>query len=886
MNSLHKLRLRFRALFQKQKLDAQMDDEMRSHIEMQTQENIDFGMHPDEAHYAALRQFGWIESIKETCRDQRGVSWLENLGRDLRYEVRQMLKNPGFTTVAVLTLTLGVGVNLALFAMLNELMLRPKPVANPDELWAIEPATTAGQPIGFAVSRAYYEAIRQRPGAFKRVIGYAGIMPKLRTEEGAEIVYAELVSDDYFSFLGVTPALGRGFLLEEDAKPGTHNVAVISHAFWQSQFGGAANVIGSNVTLNGKVVEIVGVAPREFAGLDFMQPVLWIPTSMEKLLDPHPNYRFVGRLGDQAQAETARVALAPVVSEITSRGMIPGYESYGYASLFQGVHLEPIGRGSLGVASNRKEILDFLKGAGIATVLLLLIAGANVASLFLARALQRRKEMATRLALGATRGALVRQLVGEGILIAALGTAGAVLAFSWIGGTITQFASWWRGPALHPVFDLRLFIFAAVSLLLVGIGFSLFPALSATNFQPFSSLKDAEGADGSDRKRAWLRHTLIVAQIVGSLMLLCGATLCLRSISKQLAVDVGFRSDRLAIAPLNLERIGFTTNTVAAQLAGIAHRISLIPGVEQVGLSTSEPLSGRYSNVGPGELEGYENPEPGPILFDYAEVGPDVFAALGIPVLRGHEIGHTDIELDRRIALVNESFVNKFWPGQEPLGKRVQSLDVEVVGVVKDVRYSRFVTAPKPMMFTMRWKEGLLHPYLLIRAKRDPRQVISGVRAELARIHPKLLQGEICTLRDTMKNALGIQHTALRILGILGGLALTLSVIGTYGVMAYLVTRRTREIGLRIALGATRGAVMKLILTAGLRLGFIALAIGLPLAIGAAGILRHQLAGISPFDPPSFIVVASCVLIALICACWFPARRAAKVEPMETLRYE
>ena len=235
---------------------------------------------------------------------------------------------------------------------------------------------------------------------------------------------------------------------------------------------------------------------------------------------------------------------------------------------------------------------------------------------------------------------------------------------------------------------------------------------------------------------------------------------------------------------------------------------------------------------------------------------------------------------------MNESFVKKFWPGQEPLGKRIERLGVEVIGVVKDVRYSRFDTPPKPMMFSLQWKEFLLHPHLLIRAKRDPRQLISGVRAELAHIHPKLLQGDIYTLRDTMKNALSIQHTALRILGILGGLALTLSMIGTYGVMAYLVMRRTREIGLRIALGATRGAVMKRILTAGLRLGFIALAIGLPLAIGAAGVLRQQLAGISPFDPASFIVVASCVVMALICACWLPARRASKVDPMEALRYE
>ena len=806
--------------------------------------------------------------------------------QDFRYAFRQLLKNPGFTAVAVVTLALGIGANTGLFAILNELLLRPKPVANPDELWAIEPADPAGQPFGHGmVFRPYYDAIRQHASVFRGVIGYAGIMPKLRTKEGAERIYAELVSGDYFSFLGVAPALGRGFLPEEDAKPGTHSVAVISHAFWQSQFGGAADVIGNTVTLNEKVIEIVGVAPREFTGLDFMQPALWMPASMEKSLAEFTSYRFVGRLSDPGLIATAANLLGPVVADVTKE--MSGSAQYSFDRRFQGVHLEPIGRGSLGVASSRKRILDFLKFAALATALLLLIACANVASLFLARALQRRKEMATRLALGATRGVLVRQLVGEGILIAALGTAGALLAFSWSGGIITQFASWWRGPELHPALDLRLLLFAIGTLLLVGVGFSLFPSLSATGFEPFNALKDAEGGDGSDRKRAWLRHTLIVAQIVGSLVLLCGATLCLRSMRKQLAVDVGFRSDRLVIAPLNLERIGFTTNTVVAELAEIARRVSLIPGVEQVGVSSRELFAGWDSMQYVSQIEGYSSLDDNSRVIVYADVGPGAFGGMGVTVLRGREFSQEDTDLGRKV-VVNESFVEKFWPGQEPLGKHIQQhvQESEVIGVVKDVRFSRFNARPKPMMFILASKESLLHPKLLIRAKRDPRQLISSVRAELARIHPRLVQGEVSTLRDTMKNALAIQLGALRVLSVLGGLALALAVLGIYGVMAYLVTRRTREIGVRIALGATSGAVMNLILTAGLRLGFIALAIGLPLALGAAGLLRHQLAGISPFDPLSFMAVTLSVLTALICACWLPARRAAKVDPMEALRYE
>src|SRR5256886_13042416 len=406
---------------------------------------------------------------------------------DLKFAFRQLLKNPGFTAVAVLTLALGIGANLGLFAMLNELLLRPKPVVNPDELWAIEPADSAGQPVFANACRPYYEAVRQHARVFKGVVGYAGIMAKLRTKEAAERIYVELVSGDYFSFLGITPALGRWFLPEEDAKMGTHSVAVISYGFWQRQLGESADVIGSTVTLNGKVIEIIGVAPREFIGLDFMPPALWLPTSMEKLMDETTRYHCVGRLAEPKLAVAAADLISPVVTEVTkelSGFKDPQWSRYGLSPNFQGVRLEPIGRGLLGVAFVQKRILDFLKFAGVATVLLLLIACANVASLFLVRAMQRRKEMATRLALGATRGALVRQLVGEGILIAALGTAGALLAFSWIGGVITPVASWWRGAGLPPPLPPRAPPFFLRGFVLLGGGFCLLSSPRAARFPP------------------------------------------------------------------------------------------------------------------------------------------------------------------------------------------------------------------------------------------------------------------------------------------------------------------------------------------------------------------------------------------------------------------
>ena len=807
------------------------------------------------------------------------------LWQDIRFGIRMLARNPSLTAVAVLTLALGIGANLALFGILNEMLLRPKPVARPHELWAIEPADAAGQPVYANICWPYYEAIRREGRVFKGLIGYAGIMPKLRMEEGVERVGAELVSGDYFSFLGVVPVLGRGFLPEEEAQTGAHTVAVISHAFWQSQFGGTTDVLGKTVTLNDTLVEIVGVAARGFTGLGFGQPSLWMPASMEPMLGELTVYDLVGRLTEPGLAAAAADLLTPIAAEVTkelSGFKDPRWSRYGVSPNFHRIRLDPVGRGLLGTSYLRPKVLGFLQFAGVATVLLLLIASANIASLFLARALQRRKEMATRAALGATRGTLVRQLVCEGVLVAICGTVGALLVFSWVGATIIRFASWWPGPSLRPVLDVRVLLFAAVGALVVGVGFSLLPALQAAGFQPFAAIKDG---GGSGRKRSWLRHGLIIAQVTGSLVLLCGATLCLRSMSRQLSVDLGYRCDRLASASLDMERVGFTEATVLPQLADIIRRVTLVPGVEQVCVSPIEPFSGLKTQLPVEELEGYNSPDGDPVLVGFfPRVGPGTFATMGIPVLRGREFSAEDVESNRGVVVVNGSFVRKYWPGQEPLGKHIRQW--EVVGVVKDACLDGFHERPEATVFRVTKKEALLQSNLLIRAKGDSRRVVASVRAELARIHPKLVKGDVCTLRDTMKNTLALQNAALRILSALGALALVLALVGTYGVMAYVVNSRTREIGIRMAVGATRTDVMRLVLSMGLRLGLIAVALGVPLALGGAGVLRHQIAGISPFDPVSFVAVTACVLAAVIVASWLPARRAARIDPMAALRCE
>lgn len=810
---------------------------------------------------------------------------METLWQDVRYGLRMLAKNPGFTVVTMLTLMLGIGANLALFGILNELLLRPKPVARPQELWAIGPANAAGQPVYASIYRPYYEAIRRQGRMFQGVIGYAGIVPRLRTEDGGEPIGAELVSGEYFSFLGVNPVLGRGFLPEEDVEDGGRAVAVISHAFWQSWFGGTPEVLGKTVTLNNIPVEIVGVAPKGFTGLDYGRPNLWLPASMELRLGEFAIYEIVGRLTEPRQAAAIADLLTPVAAEVThelSTGQDRRWARHGLFPDFRRIRLDPIGRGLLGTSRERPRVLGFLRFAAVATVLLLLIACANVASLFLARALQRRKETATRVALGATRLALVRQVVCEGILVTAGGTIGALLAFSWVGAALMRFASWWSGPPLRPSADLRVLLFAAGGVLAVGLGFSLLPALQASAPAPSAALNDVVG---SGRRRRWLHQGLIVTQVVGSLVLLCGATLCLRSMSKQLAVDLGYRSDRLAVARLDLQRIGFTVDDALPQLEEIVRRVALVPGVERATFSPVQPLAGQMAIGDAWGVEGYESPGGNPVEVGfYLRVGPGTFGVLGTPLLRGRDFSREDIESGHRVVIVNESFARRFWPGQDPLGKHVRGW--EVVGVVRDACLERFDEQRQANVFLSTKKDALLQPSLLIRTQGDARHVVASVRAELARIHPKLLLGDVRTLRDVIKNALAVEQAALRILGALGILALVLAAVGTYGVMAYAVNSRTRELGIRLAIGATRWDVMRLVLYTGLRLGLLATALGLPLALGAAVVLRHQIAGISPFDPLSFVAVTACVLAALLVACWLPARRAAQIDPMAALRCE
>ena len=888
MDRLLQFRMRLRSLFRKERLYAAMEEELRIHIEMETEANIASGMTREEARQAALEKFGRVESYEEKCRYERRVKWIENPIQDLCSAFQMLGKTPGFTIVSVLTLTLGIGVNLALFALLNDQLLRPRPVVSPGELWAICPADASGNPCNANFGRPYYEAVRKNKGVFNGIVGYARIFPKLRTQDGWEMVVAELVSGDYFKFLGVQPMMGRGFLPEEDDQPGAHKVVVISHRFWQHHFHADRHILGRTLILNDQVLEVIGVAPRSFSSFDGPLCDFWMPTSLENQMDELSSYTLLGRLRNGVGPVEASESLTPTVREVTrsiSAGAIADREQYGYSPSLTGVMLVPVGYGSLAPEIDRGLVARQIGLGALATLLVLFIAATNLASLLLARGLGRRKELATRLALGATRGVLMRRLMFEGVLVATLGSVCGVLLLRWLGHSLPALILVVVNRATPLLPDFRVVAVAVAGALLVGAGFSVVPALEATRFHPLAALKDPEGVVGLPRGRWSWKKALIVVQVAGSLVLFSGTCLCVCAINRQLQLDVGFRTDRLTMAMLDLEKIGYTTKTAPPMVEELRRRLALLPGVEAVGMTETRPFSFQRGRMRVPRLDGYEPPEGTGAVFDFGSVGPDSFRALGIPVLLGRDVSGADLLFHRPVALVNESFLKRYWPGQNPLGKQIDQF--EIVGVVGDARLlGSPLERPTPAVYFAGHPESAQRPTLIICSTNKPDSLVSAIRAELVKVHPQLGESHILTMGQAMRNILVVQRSALNVLGVLAGVALGLTVLGVFGVASHLVAQRRREMAIRLAIGARRSDVAKLILRFGLGLAGAGVGFGLPAAIAGALVLRHAVYGVKLFDVTAYVTASVVVLVAVVLVCWFPARRASAIDPMTVLRFE
>ncbi|MGH9940567.1 MAG: ABC transporter permease [Blastocatellia bacterium] len=820
---------------------------------------------------------------------------MQTLWQDLRYAVRMLGKNPGFALAAILTLALGIGVNTTIFSLVNALLLRSLPVEEPNRLARVG-STARGD--GFRTfSHQEYAYFRDHNEVFSGLIAHHPINVSLRAGDEAELAWGEIVSGNYFSVLGVRPALGRAFLPEEDATPGARAVAVISHNLWKRSFGADQGVIGKAVRLNGHTFTVVGVAPAGFSGTFVGFAVdLWAPVMMSAQVAPSGESlqrwddRFlmlIGRLRPGATFAQAHSSMTVLAEQLAQAHPDTNKDRGVKLAAASGLH--PALTGPVTI------FLALLMGV---VALVLLIACANVANLLLARATVRRKEIAIRLALGAGRFRLVRQLLTENVLLALLGgVAGGLLAF-WTSDLLTAF----RPPTDVPIvfnlsLDQRVFAFNFLLALLTGIVFGLAPALAASRPDVMTALKDETAGDA---RRSRLRDALVVVQVAVSLVLLIGAGLLARSLRQAATMEVGFDPQNVFVMAFEPQLLGYDPPRARAFYQELTGRVSSLPGVRGVTLAHAVPLGDR-GGATDFLIEG-QPPPPGQaagqatLSADYNVVAPGYFETVRIPLTQGREFVARDREGAPGVVIINETFARRFWPGENPLGKRLRRANLriwgdqgpllEVVGVARDIKYRSYGEPPRPYLYVPQTQDQRLDLMLHVRTAGDPRAALEATRSVVRQLDDNMPITGARLMTESMGFSLLPARLAGSVLGVAGLLALVLAATGIFGVISYAVSRRTREIGIRMALGARPRDVLKLVIRQGMVLTLIGVVIGLAGALGLMRLLSGLLYGVSAADPLTFVSIASLLTFVALLACWIPARRATKVDPMIALRRE
>jgi putative ABC transport system permease protein len=884
MNWRLKLQRRLRALFQKPTLDAEMNEEMRSHIEMQTQENIGAGMNAEEARYAALRQFGWVESIKATCREQRGVTSIEQLAQDVRYGSRMLLKNPGFTAVAVLTLALGIGATTAIVSVVKTAVFDPLPVRHPERFLQLGVVHKERGWSPGVNPPALRDALSQT-NLFARVAAYYPFdLLTLQGEEFPQPVPGVWVTSEFFGFWNLRPLLGRTFTAD-DGQPGKDDVLLISHRLWQRQFGGDPAIIGRTVPFRERPMTVVGVMPPHFsfptAEKEYWRPVQGPDPGTDEIL---PNTRVIAEV--RPGVEIAQVqAFLEVLSkrqaqEFWEGKVILAFQTREVREMFS----KPEVRRTLGL----------LLGA-IAFVLF--IAAANIANLQLARTETRQQELAVRAALGAGRARVFRQLLTESLLLAVLGGA-AGLAVTALGLDLLPKLIPADLPRLKPiVLNAGVLGIACVVTLVTALLFGLTPAWQGGRSNLSEVLKLGAATSTRDQGRGWFSRTLIVGQVALALVLLAGAGLMVRSVIGLLRVNPNLDPQSIVrIYPPVLDLFnrvhsqGGRDKVVAAKFAFFAdaqQRIAAVPGVIATGVAFEGP-----------EMEVSTTPGSMGIRLMKDWIGieqADPLRVLLVPLKQGRWLDRSDVGEGVRRVVVNEMAARQLWPGEEAVGKRFwekkrdAGLAHEVVGVVGDTRDYRDQVAPKPRFWqTLREEPNieLTAAFLVVRAAVDPATLYKPIGQALKAAGADPRMPLFINLQEALRAGMAGHRAVMLYLCIFAGVGLFLAAIGLYGVLAYSVARRTREIGIRMALGAQIADVIRLILGQGLVLVAVGGVIGITIALATGRVLRAYLFGVSSTDPVTFIAVGLLLAAVALFACWLPARRASKVDPMEALRYE
>jgi putative ABC transport system permease protein len=824
----------------------------------------------------AFRDALWLQQLR----------WEDEMIQDLRFGARMLIKKPGFTIIAVLSLALGTGANTAIFSFINTLLLRPLPIERPGELVSLNNAEAKQAFPSFSYPN--YKDFRDRNEVFSGLIGYRFTPLSLSHDGINERAWGFEVTGNYFDVLGVGTILGRTISLDDDRVAGASPVAVMSYKCWQQRFGGDQSVIGKDVIVNGRSFTVVGVAPRGFFGTEVVsQPELWFPMAMEAQLETGNNWLddresknifLQGRLKPGVSVTQAQTALNSIAMDLERE----------YPNINEGKRVELSPPGLIGLAM-RGPVLGF-SGLLMGVVgLVLLLACINLANLLLARAADRRREIAVRLALGATRFRIVRQLLTESLMLAFCGGALGLLPAAWLVNLAAAFKAPPNIPLAFDIhIDYRVFVFTFLLSLGTGVLFGLLPALQATKTDLVPALK-AEPSFGGHR-HSWLKSSLIVFQIALSLMLLVAGGLMMRSLKQAQAINLGFDPKNAIEAAFDLRLQGYESAQGKEFQKRVLDRVRALPGVAAAGLADMVPVDLHFTRTAVF-IEG-QPPErtantPSSMI---NRASPQYFQAMSTRLLAGRDFTEQDDQKSPRVAIVNETFARRFFPGEDPIGKRFSlgrpdSARTQIIGIVEDGKYAGLNEGPKPFVCRPLWQAEVGATSVIVRTDGDPQGLIGAVTREVEDLDPHLPISS-----NTLAGKLDVPLLPARIgaslLGGFGLLALALAAIGIYGVISYAVSTRTHEIGIRMALGAEKSDVLKLVLGQGFKLTLIGLAIGLVAALGVTQFMKAILFGVSATDPLTFAMAAVVLGSVALLACYVPARRATKVDPMVALRHE
>jgi putative ABC transport system permease protein len=886
--------------FRKSKLENQLDSELRFHVEQQTADNIAAGMNPDEARRRALAQFGGLEYIKEETRDARGTHFIESLLQDIHFALRIMRKTPLITTIALVSLALGIGANTAIFSLIDAVMLRMLPVQNPERLVQIRFKSPMSQDPSSSVTNPIWEQVRDHQDVFSGVFAWSARTFDLADGGEENDINGVYASGDYFSVLGVRPAAGRLFTTSDDVR-GCSGAAVLGYGFWQSRYGGAQSAIGSSIHLNGHYFPIIGVSQRGFSGTDVGTPFnVAIPICAAAILGRSLDMRdawwlsVIGRLKPganiaQAQARM-KVLSAPLFGAVVPQDWSAKSQDNFRKDTFL---LNPASTGVFdGIREQYGQPLEILM---LVVGLVLLIACANIASLLLARSAARQKEIVLRLSLGASRARLIRQVLTESIVLSAAGTILGVFFARWGSALLVRFVSTDQGQVfLNLKMDGRVLAFTIAIAVLCGVLFGILPALRSTRLEAISAMKEGSAQTSGCRAHSASARWIVAAQVALSLILLIGAGLFIRTFTNLMTLNAGFDPNNVLLTATNVHSAGLPEPALAPLYGQMLAKLQALPGVVSASQCLLYPLSSGDEWNFEVSVPGYQPPNSVEPIVYLNWVTPGYFSTMRTPLLEGRVFAAHDSANSRPVVVINQLLANTYFRGQDPIGKHIQiggpeigDKPLEIIGVVQNAKRDSLdqdflSTAYVPLAQIHNLREDTTFE---IRTATTPGALIPAVRDAMASVN-KSASLEFSTLKQQADDSVLQQHLMAVLSGFFGGLALLLTAIGLYGVMAYVVTLRTHEIGIRMALGAQRRSVLRVVMRDAAIVLAAGIAAGLLGAIWITRLAKGLLFGLTPNDPVTMaLAIAAMVMVAFV-ATYIPARRAMKVDPMVALRHE